>query len=355
MKRPGLALLPWVLFLLVIAAWLPGLIYDRTSLEVTGAIDKLWAVSFLAFPMVGVLLTVRLPSNPVGWLFLIGPAFVGAGVSISEYAESTGQQLVRVSDLVLAIGLMAMFASILLFPDGRYPNRWFKWLHLVGIAGFAAVAPVSEDLGFVIAYNCLVPVTALAVRFARGGSLIRRQITGPVVIVVLGLSLIGLNVVIGTLGADDRWGTAIGTVASIILTVGIPVTIGIAITRYRLYEMDRILSRTVTYTVVIILLTAVYFGVIAVLTTVLSSDSPLAVAASTLAAAALFTPSRRRVQGWVDRRFNRSRYDVQQVMDGFTDSLRHEVDDAEVVRGWLGVVAQTMQPSFAGVWIREDL
>jgi hypothetical protein len=354
MRRRTLSVLPWVLFLLVIVAWAPGLIYDRTSLEVTGALDKLWAFSFLAFPMVGVLLAFRQPSNPVGWLFLIGPAFIGAGVSISEYAESTGQQLARVSDLVLMIGVMAMFASILLFPDGRYPNRWFKWLHLAGIAGFAALAPVSEDIGLVIAYNCLVPVSALVVRFARGGSLIRRQIMGPVAIVLLGLTLIGLNVVIGTFGADDRVGTAIGTAASIIMSVGIPVTIGIAITRYRLYEMDRLLSRTVTYAVVIVLLTAVYFGAIAVLTTVLPSDSPLAVAASTLAAAALFTPLRRRVQGWVDRRFNRSRYDTEKVMDRFTDGLRDEVDGDEMVRGWLSVVSQTMQPTFAGVWVRED-
>lgn len=353
MKRLAMALLPWALLLLVVAAWLPGYIYDATSLEVTGAIDKLWAVSFLAFPIVGVLLTLRLPANPVGWLFLIGPALVGAGVSISEYGESTGQQMTRLSDLVLSIGLMAMFASILLFPDGHYPNRWFKWMHLAGIAGFVAMAPLTEDLGLVTAYNVLVPVSALAVRFARGDSLVRRQITGPVAIVVLGLTLIGLNVVIGMFGADDQWGTAIGTVASIILTVGIPVTIGIAITRYRLYEMDRILSRTVAYTVVVALLAAVYFGAIAVLTAVLPSDSPLVVAASTLVAAALFNPLRRRVQDWVDRRFNRSRYDTEKVMEEFTVSLRDEVDGDEMVRGWLGVVSQTMQPVTAGVWVRE--
>jgi hypothetical protein len=145
----------------------------------------------------------------------------------------------------------------------------------------------------------------------------------------------------------------IGTVTSIILTVGIPVTIGIAITRYRLYEMDRILSRTVTYAVVVALLAAVYFGAIAVLTVFLPSDSPLVVAASTLAAAALFTPLRRRVQGWVDQRFNRSRYDTEKVMRGFTESLRDEVDGEEMVRGWIGVVSDTMQPVAAGVWVRE--
>jgi hypothetical protein len=102
-----LSVLPWALFLLVIAAWLPGLIYDPASLEVTSTFDKVWAVSFLAFPVVGVFLTRRLPGNPVGWLFLIGPALVGVGVSLGEYAESTGRQLGRLPDLALEIGLPA--------------------------------------------------------------------------------------------------------------------------------------------------------------------------------------------------------------------------------------------------------
>jgi hypothetical protein len=144
------------------------------------------------------------------------------------------------------------------------------------------------------------------------------------------------------------------TAFTLLLTVGVPVSIAVAITRYRLYEIDRIVSRTVTYTLVIALLVVVYLAGISVLTIVLPSDSPLAVAGSTLAAAALFNPVRKRVQAWVDRRFNRSRYDTQQIMDGFTDSLRDEVDGGEMVRGWLGVVSQTMQPSFAGVWVRED-
>jgi hypothetical protein len=344
--------LPWALFVVVIAAWLPGLIFDPTSLEVTSAFDKVWAVSFLAFPVVGLFLTRRLPGNPVGWLFLVGPALVGAGVSLGEYAESTGRQLGRLSDLALEIGLMAMFASILLFPDGRYPNRWFRWGHLAGILAFAVVAPMGGDLGLVVAFNFLLPVSALVVRFARGGPLVRRQIAGPVAIVFAGLVLIGTSAVLGTIGADDRWGTVVGTLASIVLTIGIPVTIGIAITRYRLYEIDRIISRTVGYVIVIVLLGAVYFAAIAASTAILPSDSPLAVAASTLAVAALFNPLRRRVQSWVDRRFNRSRYDAEHVMDQFAGTLRDEVDQDRIVDGWVGIVTRTMAPTGVGLWVR---
>ncbi|MEX1125066.1 MAG: hypothetical protein WEE53_05320, partial [Acidimicrobiia bacterium] len=100
----------------------------------------------------------------------------------------------------------------------------------------------------------------------------------------------------------------------------VPVAIGFAILRYRLYEIDRIISRTVSYAVVVGLLGLVFFGVVTVLTSLLPAESDLAVAGSTLAVAALFNPVRRRVQGWVDRRFNRSRYDAQKVMDAFSGS-----------------------------------
>jgi hypothetical protein len=248
---------------------------------------------------------------------------------------------------------MAMFASILLFPDGRYPNRWFRWGHVVGIAFLALMAAIDADLGLAVAFNFLLPVAGLIVRFARGGPVVRRQITGPVAIVFLGLLLIGVSAVVGIIGADDRWGTLVGTVASILLAIGIPVTIGIAITRYRLYEIDRIISRAVVYVIVIALLGAVYSAGLAALTVVLPSDSPMAVAASTLAAAALFNPLRKRVQTWVDRRFNRSRYDAEQVMDQFARTLRDDVDQDRIVDGWVGIVTRTMAPTQVGLWVRS--
>lgn len=145
-------------------------------------------------------------------------------------------------------------------------------------------------------------------------------------------------------------------VANVFLPAGfvlVPVSIGIAVTRYRLYEVDRILSRTVSYVVVVGLLAAVFFGVVTATSTLLDTSSDLVIAASTLAVAALFNPLRKRVQRGVDHRFNRSRYDHQLVMDRFAGSLRDQVDSQEVVDGWVGVVAQTMQPVSAAVWVRE--
>jgi hypothetical protein len=140
-----------------------------------------------------------------------------------------------------------------------------------------------------------------------------------------------------------------------ILSVGIPVSIAMSITRYRLYEIDRIVSRTVSYTLVVVILGAVYVGGVTWLTSLLPDQSQLVVAATTLAVAALFNPVRRRVQMWVDRRFNRSRYDTQRVMDRFAGSLRDQVDAEAVVDGWVGVVSETMQPTSVSVWVRERL
>jgi len=131
-----------------------------------------------------------------------------------------------------------------------------------------------------------------------------------------------------------------------------PVSFGIAVLRYRLYEIDRIVSRTVTYLLVVGLLAAVFFGVVTLITSALPAESDLAVAASTLAVAALFNPVRGRVQGWIDRRFNRARYDAQNVMDAFADSLRDRVDATQLSDGWRDVVADTMQPETIGVWVR---
>jgi hypothetical protein len=136
-------------------------------------------------------------------------------------------------------------------------------------------------------------------------------------------------------------------------TAGLPVAVAIAVLRYRLYEIDRIISRTVSYAVVVAFLALLFFGVVTVLSSLLAAESDLAIAGSTLAVAALFNPVRRRVQVWVDRRFNRSRYDTQRVMDRFAGSLQDRVDSQEVVDGWVGVVSETMQPASVAVWVRE--
>ncbi len=134
----------------------------------------------------------------------------------------------------------------------------------------------------------------------------------------------------------------------------IPIAATLAILRYRLYDIDRIISRTVSYAIVIATLAAVYALGLAGLTSLLDTESSLAVAAATLAVAALFNPLRKRVQGFVDHRFNRTRYDAERVMTQFTGSLRDEVDPNTVLSGWVGVVSETMRPVASGVWLRSE-
>jgi hypothetical protein len=133
-----------------------------------------------------------------------------------------------------------------------------------------------------------------------------------------------------------------------------PLTFGIAILRYRLYDIDRIVSRTVTYAAVAGLLAATYFGVVALLTTLLPPSSPLAVAGSTLVVAALFNPLRRRMHAVVDRRFNRARYDAQQVADRFARGIQDDVGQSGLTSGLLGVVSETMQPTVLSMWVRTE-
>ena len=131
---------------------------------------------------------------------------------------------------------------------------------------------------------------------------------------------------------------------------GIWMAIAVAVLKYRLYDIDRIISRTVSYALVIVVLAAVYLGLVTAIS--LQFEGSLAVAASTLAVAVLFNPLRRRVQDVVDRRFNRTAYDTAHVLDGFADSLRDEVDSDELVNGWVDVVSETMQPASVGVWVK---
>jgi hypothetical protein len=133
----------------------------------------------------------------------------------------------------------------------------------------------------------------------------------------------------------------------------IPISIAVAVLRFRLYDLDRLVSRTVAYAVVAALLIAVYGLIVLGLGSFLGQDNPLAVAGATLGAAALFNPVRTRVRGWMDRRFNRSRYDVEQVIGRFVVTLRDQVDPEGLIDGWVGVATETMQPSAVGAWVRR--
>jgi hypothetical protein len=191
-------------------------------------------------------------------------------------------------------------------------------------------------------------VAAFVVRFRTGSFEERHQLKWPLGAVALfgvvyGATAIGSSFTTGGL-ADLVFGLSLA---------GLPVAVAIAVLRYRLYEIDRIISRTVSYAAVVAFLALLFFGVVTALSSLLQAESDLAIAGSTLAVAALFNPVRRRVQVWVDRRFNRSRYDTQRVMDRFAGSLQDRVDSEGLVEGWVDVVSETMQPASVAVWVRE--
>ena len=345
MRARLVSALPWLLLALVAMAWGLAFWFDKGSDEVIGLLDKLWALSFFAFPVVGLFLARRIPANAVGWLFIVGPLLVGAGVAIQEMAETLDLPgMVTPSEIVFDAGLLALFSSLTLFPDGRYSRSWWPWAHAAAIIVFSVVA------GSFIAVILVLGLLPLIYRLIKGSPLVRRQIAGPILVLILGVvSLIVVSVAFG----DTALAQTLTTLITMIITIGVPVSIAVAITRYRLYEIDRLVSRTVSYLIVVGVLAAIFFLVVTATSTLLDTSNDLVIAASTLAAAALFNPLRKRVQSWVDRRFNRSRYDAQKVMDGFSGSLRDQVDPVRVIEGWVGVVSKTMQPAAAGVWVRE--
>jgi len=324
-----------------------------------------------AFLFVGSLLVIRVPENRVSWVMLA----IALGFGFLRLAESLSGS--GVEDLVNGIGLWALFLPglgvlvPLWFPTGRPTSpgwRWVGWLALAGVIGIfggtayvglvergdtdviescASVGTCSNIVGLVaLLVAVLAAIVSLVVRWRGAGGVERLQLRWLVPsFAVLGAGLLA------------EFGGFQGSLAgNVLLPAGailVPVAIGFAILRYRLYEIDRIVSRTVSYAVVVGLLGLVFFGVVTLLTSLLPAESDLAVAGSTLAVAALFNPVRKRVQVWVDRRFNRSRYDAQKVMDGFAGSLRDRVDPDGVVEGWVRAVSETMQPSTVAVWVRE--
>lgn len=220
----------------------------------------------------------------------------------------------------------------------------------IGIVG--VTNPESGLLG-AMSYVALLATATLAIvslvmRFFRASPRERQQI--KLVLLVLGVYVASTLVEALVVDVLDGF-IPVMEVIDFLMWIAIPLSVFLAIVRYRLYDIDRLISRTITYTLVVGLLAAA----VAVLATVAGTrfQEPWVVAATTLAVVALFNPLRRRLQGWVDHRFNRSRFDAQQVMDGFAESLRDEVHIEEVIDGWVNVVSETMQPDAVGVWVRE--
>jgi hypothetical protein len=343
---------------------------------------------------IGFLVARRQPRNPLGWLFLVIAIFLFVPTVGGDYAYlnyELGHPLPFAAaglavDGLWSEGLALFIVAILLFPDGRLPSRFWRWALRVWCAAFAvlltssvvatvgalAAHPIRIDtsgglvaldnpVGWFAAVNhaCLIVLLSLSVAFIgrqvlswRRSSGERRQqlkwLASGAAVSIVGLVLAA--VFSTSSGSDSTVAQWIGNVAWFGLAA-LPVSIGVAILRYGLYEIDRIISRTLAYALVTGLLVGVFAGLVLLTTDVLSLSSPVAVAASTLAAAALFNPLRQRVQRVVDRRFNRTRYNADRTVAAFAAGLKDAMDVTAVREDLTSVVQQTLEPAHISLWI----
>lgn len=342
--------------------------------------EDIYFIPVIAGTIVGAFIAFKRPENRMGLLMsVIAAALATLGASnvlVPWSLEQGNDTLVVIATHLSDLAWITQFETALVllplwFPTGR-PINW-RWARVGHVAIVAAVlsevsfflsetvcaypSAASEECvtvanpwgidGFtgweplmMVAFAMAIPaVVSTFVRWRRSDDVERRQIKWFFVAAVALLTAFAISFL--------DFGLTLTNVVFAMGLTAVWASIAIAVLKYRLYDIDRIISRTLAYAVVIGLLAAVYVGLVTAIGS--QFESSLSVAASTLAVAALFNPLRKRVQDWVDRHFNRSAYDTKQVMDEFAGSLRDEVDTEEVVDGWGEVVEETMQPSSVGV------
>jgi len=387
----GVAWALWVLTILdlVVIAWLDHLLRQagRPDLAQLGAGAAAPVLAAVSASTVGAVLASRRPRHPVGWLLLaLGLSLNGSGVAA---AYSNYGLLARPGTLVAArsvalylpativTALACLGFVLLLTPTGSLPSARWRWW-----ARAAAAAPVFSVLVIMLSSQPLdqpyqAPESPLDLRGLGGALLVVYQlafgVTNVAVVVAAGSLVVRYRCARGTERQQLRWvalaaalvsgaavvvlaGVVMGAAALVSWVAGIcvailPLAIGAAVLRYRLYDLDRIISRTLTYGLLTVLLGGAYVGVV-LLGGLLGSGSSLAVAGATLAVAAVFQPARRRLQQLVDRRFNRRRYDAAMTIGAFSARLREQVDLGTLTTELLAVVEQTMQPAQTSLWLR---
>jgi hypothetical protein len=391
-----IALVAGGLILALVVVDVPLARLAHQSLNASGGSSPVWFSAALG--VVGFVVASRKPGNPLGWIML-------AAAAVSSLSQDASFYMVadyRLRHGGLPLGWVAVLAQpgwavsivlsgllVLLFPDGRPPSprwRWVLWLYLAAatlylvgvlIASVGAIAghdirvdasgnllvlshPTGSSMWWGVVEGVFLPVVAVCwlgsvvaqVASYRRSSGIRRQqlkwlLAGSataLICVPLTVSLSGMR------GLPGLAGGITGAVA----LLAIPVCMGVAILRYRLFDIDRIISRTLGYAIVTGLLVGVYAGIVLLATREVSINEPVAVAGSTLAVAALFNPLRRRVQRAVDRRFNRARYDADNIVAAFAARLQDAAGPDSVQDELASTVQNALEPTYLSVWLRLE-
>jgi hypothetical protein len=393
LARPATAGLLGGLLLTLVAAAVPLSRLAHQSLNASGGSLPAWFSA--AYGAVGLVVAWRKPGNPLGWIFL----FVGLFSALAEDASFYMVADYRLRHGSLPLGWAAVLTqpgwaptiallgvAVLLFPDGRPPSRRWRlvlwaylavaalWVGSVAVISVGALAGhhvrvdpggnlvalsgstggpdawfgVVQAVFFPLLTLCwLLSVAGQAVSYAHSSGERRQQLKWLLAGAAAGVAGLGLGLLLSGAGLP-------GPVRGILTTIGLlalPVSMAVAVFKYRLFDIDRILSRTLAYAIVTGLLVGVYAGLVLLATRVLAVHTPVAVAAATLAAAGLFAPVRRRVQRIVDRRFNRARYDADRTLAAFAARLQDAVDLGTARDDLLAVVHAALEPAQVSLWL----
>jgi hypothetical protein len=362
--------------------------HSLTEVLTSVALQAVWAMSF---PLVGAVIATHRPGNPLGWIFLIiglSEGLISFGYEYATYVFRTAPRAAPGGELAAwigqsvwapALGLTLCFVP-LLFPDGRLPSRRWRpvaWLSAVPIVlitvptavalwpwrGPALLDPnsVTQAMGnlgliligpYVLMLGCgLACLTALLLRFRRARGIERQQLKWLLFACAVTIAIL----LVVQPSTSSQWD--LGMLLALPFYPAVPVAAGVAILRYRLYEIDRIINRTLVYGLLSAVLGLCYAAgsLLFVLVAGAGTDPPSwLVAAATLAAAAVFRPVRGRIQAAVDRRFNRRRYHAAKTIEAFSGRLRDEVDLDTLSAELVAVVDQTMEPTHVSCWLRPS-
>jgi hypothetical protein len=384
LRSRALAWLPWVICAITLALLTLAVVVEAGDRLVEVDVSVVQKLGFVGIPLVGAFLAARMPAHPYGWL-LSGLGLAYAVLTSVATLTNAGLLPAPVAEVIGSYALMVATVLVvfvfLLFPTGHPPTPGWRWLARVTVVlaaletvflplapslvvvpgawatvalpdwGAVLVEVVVRGAYFALLALCVVGIASVPVRFRRAHTTERQQIKW--FLLAAGATAVGFGLDLAGVSLEPPVGEAVDAVVPSLLAAAI----AIAVLRYRLYDIDRIISRTVSYGLLTAGLAGLYLCVVSLLRPLLepvTGDSSLAVAGSTLAVAAAFNPARRRLQAAVDRRFDRTHYDAARAVAAYAAQLRDQVDLDHVTEGLRDTVATTVTPTRIGLWLRHD-